>query len=278
MIDTYLRSAIPKGVKGDGTALLYDCPHCRSVGRLEVTTDRRPALWFCHKCARGGRVGDGLRSRLSALRCNRDTSSGGSGGILPPTQYLPVSPGTLQYEYLLARRRLPLDRISTLRPCVNGADVRYVHFPIYDLGNPTPIYYFGRALEDGTQPRYYNAPRRLFPQSHSGMLWGLHRRRRGESNVTICEGIFDAVWADDRVATLGKSVGRAKVRTLAGLRPDRFTIMFDGAAGQSAKVLALELARTCPSEIYIAHLPPGSDPDDLGDEGESYIQDAERFA
>jgi len=276
-VQSYLNSATPVGVKGDGTALLYNCPSCRGKSKLEVESS---GLFYCHKCGSGGRLPRNYRRRGRSLLRGPDYAGPVAAAKTVSTcQYTfdPISSTSTQYEYLANGRELTASSILSLRPCW-GPSEQYVYFPIYNLGTPSPIYFFGRALNDDTKPRYYNCPRRWFPESHPGMLWGLHRRRTREDHVVICEGIFDAAWGDDRVATLGKQVGRRQVQTLASLRPGRFTIMFDGEATTASTKLAMDLARACPSEIYIAELPFDKDPDQLKEEGETYIRDAVRFA
>ena len=164
-------------------------------------------------------------------------------------------------------------------------------FPIRDAGGAV-IGFGGRILGDG-QPKYLNSPQTpLFDKST--VLYGLDQARqaiRREEQAIIVEGYTDAVIAHQHgytnvVAALGTALTEQQVRQLRRYSEDIVFALDADSAGQAATLRARDLdalqnalsadkepisderaptpyEQVIQSQIRIAALPAGRDPDEL---------------
>lgn len=244
-----------RGRKSDGS-YLYDCPDCGGQRKLELTRDRK--LWYCHKCADGGRThktefGRGPLIREQVIREPTEQTFSPLQDLTDP-----------RYRYLSEKRGLTLKMIDDLRPH-SGGQWYVVYFPIYAIGNSeTPVYFIGRSLFND-ESKYRNPPIALFPAGgKSKTVWGLHRLHRRTSSVVLCEGVFDAVWSRNRAALMGKSVSEKQAEIIRELNPGEITVFLDGDARKEAVFIARFLAERISVPIWVVDTPRGKDPDDLG--------------
>ena len=141
-------------------------------------------------------------------------------------------------------------------------------FPIRDADGRA-VGFGGRSL-DGSQPKYLNTPQTtIFDKS--SLLWGLDAARdsiklRGEG--VVVEGYMDALMAHQHgytnvVASMGTALTSRQVTALRGLA-DSFVLALDpDAAGQEATMRSLKTSWRDVSDVRIALLPEGKDPDEL---------------
>ena len=145
-------------------------------------------------------------------------------------------------------------------------------FPVFDVRGD-PVGFGGRVLPgaDGPAgPKYKNTPESaLYVKSR--LLYGLNWAkdaivRSGE--VVVCEGYTDviglhAAGLPQAVATCGTALTEHHVRTLSRFTK-RVVLAFDAdAAGSAAAERIYQWESAYSLDVYVADLPPGSDPDDL---------------
>jgi DNA primase len=156
-----------------------------------------------------------------------------------------------------------------------------VLFPIFDArGDAVAI--GGRVLPGSTDPaKYKNSPSTSI-YDKSDTLYGLNWAKgpiveRGE--VVVCEGYTDVIgmaqagvtWA---VATCGTALTDRHFATLKNFSR-RIVLAFDAdAAGQGAAERFYEWERKHDIDVFVAALPPGSDPGDLARSDPTALCDA----
>ncbi|MBM3662635.1 MAG: DNA primase [Actinobacteria bacterium] len=142
-------------------------------------------------------------------------------------------------------------------------------FPIDDERG-RPIGFGGRKLP-GTEGAKYQNSRDNVLYNKSKALYGLDRAKTGivqANEVVVCEGYTDVVGFDRAdigraVATCGTSLTEDHVRALKRFSR-RIVLAYDAdEAGQAAaeRVYAWEQAHEI--SVFVVHLPPGADPDEL---------------
>ena len=147
-----------------------------------------------------------------------------------------------------------------------------VLFPVFDVRGD-PAGFGGRILPgaDGPAgPKYKNTPESpLYAKSR--LLYGLNWAKEAivrEGEVVVCEGYTDviglhAAGLPQAVATCGTSLTEDHVKTMRRFT-DRIVLAFDAdTAGSAAAERIYQWESTHQLDVYVADLPPGSDPDDL---------------
>lgn len=151
-----------------------------------------------------------------------------------------------------------------------------VMIPILGVGGE-PLGFGARALKPDVEPKYLNSPETRLYHKRSE-LFGLPQARqaiRREGAVLVVEGYFDvlslaAAGLYHAVAPCGTAWTEGHTRRLLQLRyGQRIVFLFDGdAAGQAAAWRSLTATLPHHTEVALALLPPGMDPDDLVRAGE----------
>ena len=250
-IENYIKSAQSRGVKANGDQQ-YDCPYCHGRGKFEVSRSR--GLWYCHKCTHGGKLsskpgtyfGQGKRAARS----------------FDLSEYHPTLKNSLHYRYLREQREIPEDLIAQMEPH-RGPYPLVIYFPAYGLGSSRPVFFQGRSLIDGTEPKYFNTG----GCSKSEVLWGLHRIQRSPKRLVLCEGIFDAVWGSNRVALFGKTISLPQLKIIERVSPQEVTVFLDGSARKESMAVGEAVARHWSGRVSVWWILGNKDPDDLRGKG-----------
>lgn len=262
MINEYLQTAEVRSTKRDGSYYV-DCPWCQGVSKLEVSPAKK--VFYCHKCKRAGKLGEFFlgNDRASPNSCYRSD-------IDLREDFEPACIDSTQWIYLNGMRKIPDNLIRELRPH-KGPDARRVYFPLHEPHTEEPCLFVGRAVYSQTRPVWWAPPEDQCLVKKSWCLWGLHRFRDQVPSVGLCEGIFDAIWKPNRLALLGKNVGRKQVESILEFGPEEITILLDGGSGTTddTRGASLDIGRNLQTygfsgSIYRRNLPPGSDPDLYG--------------
>lgn len=266
-VKTFIHSQKPEGHKQDGSRY-YRCPFCKGRKKLEV--DARKPVWYCHKCGLGGTLDERRRQRyedqsIYASLCDLDKFD-------LTKDFQPLKPDGVLWKYLSGERGLSRSLIKSMRPHKGPSPAR-VYFPFYELGGVRPIYFVGRSVLPCFL-RYWNPSVDDFPHKKSTVLWGLHRIQRPLERILICEGIFDACHALDRVAVLGKTISDAQVEIIKDICQKEVVVCLDGDA--DARSIASKLAANTCFDISIVRLPADKDPDNLRNI-DYWIKRRERF-
>ncbi len=126
----------------------------------------------------------------------------------------------------------------------------------------------GRAWGD-TNPKYLNSPKSpIFEKER--ILFGLHRAQeaiRKSGVVVVVEGYMDAIQAHQAgftnvVAQMGTAMTEAQIERVKSA--DKVILALDGdTAGQSAMLRAIPNLLKVKTDIRIAVMPNGQDPDDV---------------
>jgi len=140
-------------------------------------------------------------------------------------------------------------------------------FPICDASGKV-IAFGGRAMGDG-QPKYLNSPESmLFNKSRT--VYNLHVARphiRKLQQVVLFEGYVDVIKAWEAgvlhgVATMGTSLTKEHAGVL-NRNADNIVVCYDGDnAGQAAAYKCIPLLEQAGSNVSVAMLPDGKDPDE----------------
>ena len=169
---------------------------------------------------------------------------------------------------LLVKAGLAREGRSDLRDAFRGR----VIFPIFDPAGKA-IGLGGRILPgtgEGAGPKYLNSPETpIYSKKRTlyGLNWAKHAIvQAGE--VIVCEGYTDVIGfftagLPRAVATCGTALTEEHFRLL-GRFGKRVVLAFDSdTAGQSAAARFYEWEQRHEVEVFVAALPPGSDPADL---------------
>ena len=263
-IQSYVGRTSPVSVKCNGDAR-YPCPSCGGKDKLEVSTT---GLFYCHKCELKGKFGTGG----AGTRAVESTTAVGEDRL---DLYMPAPLDSPHVAYLEGRGYKG-QLLRDLDP-YTGPNDNYVYLPVTTMWSTSPQYFIGRAIND-QQLRYLNPRGDHFRSRRSELLWGSHRFRFGPRRLVVCEGIFDAVWGRDRVATFGLQVSTKQMEAIADMEPEEVVVCFDATARSQAITMAGRLSKYYTGPIRVATLPGTTDPDDLRQDCEQYIDAAERVA
>ncbi|MBL7125937.1 MAG: DNA primase [Dehalococcoidales bacterium] len=141
-------------------------------------------------------------------------------------------------------------------------------FPILDIKRH--VIGFGARVLDDSQPKYVNSPQTpAFNKSSS--LYGINLASaaiRQQDTAVIVEGYVDVITAHQNgfnnvVASMGTSVTEAQVSSLKRLTRNLVLALDADAAGEEAMLRGVSYENIIESEIRVAVLPQGKDPDDV---------------
>jgi DNA primase len=144
-----------------------------------------------------------------------------------------------------------------------------VMFPIFDAAGKA-VAFGGRALPGADGPKYKNSPETPV-YSKSRTLYGLNWAKNevvSTGEVVVCEGYTDViglagVGVHRAVATCGTALADEHFRMLKNFAR-RIVLAYDAdAAGQAAAERFYDWERRYEIDLFVAALPPGSDPGDL---------------
>jgi DNA primase len=242
-------------------------------GRSEQGTDRLAeinglAAELFVLYLREGRRAERARAYLEKRGISADTAERFRIGYAPPDGWPEKLRGRGVTDAELARLGLASEsrRGTGLYPQFRDR----LMFPIEDLGGRV-IAFGGRALQDGSGPKYLNSPETpLYRKGHH--LYGLGAARdaiRKVGRVILVEGYMDAIavaqaGVENVAAALGTALTADQLRIAHRFAED-IVICFDGdEAGRRA---ALRVFPICVEEVDLwpraVFLPPGEDPDSL---------------
>ncbi len=161
--------------------------------------------------------------------------------------------------------------------------------PLRD-GKGRVVAFAGRAMRAGVPAKYMNSPTtELFDKGRTLFALDVAKAQiRRKSEAVIVEGQFDAISChqaglDNTVASMGTALTEAQYRVLSDLRIEKAVVAFDGDAAGTASAekrgreLAVVVQRASRVEsarrgsltgrvatnVYVAVLPQGMDPDEL---------------
>ena len=141
-------------------------------------------------------------------------------------------------------------------------------FPILDIKGH--VIGFGARVLDDSLPKYVNSPQTLaFDKSHN--LYGINLAAaaiRQQDMAVIVEGYVDVITAHQNgfnnvVASMGTAVTEAQVSSLKKLSRNLVLALDADAAGEEAMLRVVSYENIIESEIRVAILPQGKDPDDV---------------
>ena len=149
-----------------------------------------------------------------------------------------------------------------------------IMFPICDASGRV-VSFAGRLLPRTDAPlpkgpKYKNTAGTVV-YDKSKVLYGLHMAKqaaRTADRIVVCEGYTDVIGCDlagisEAVATCGTALTQQHAELLSR-SAQRIVLAFDAdAAGQTATERVHQWERTYSLDVFVAALPPGSDPGDL---------------
>jgi len=139
-------------------------------------------------------------------------------------------------------------------------------FPINNAGGRTAG--FGGREMDGSQPKYLNSPESpVFDKS--GILYGLDLAReaiRKQDQVVLVEGYMDVIIARqygfaNTTGAMGTAISEKQIDAIKKLTRNLVLAMDADEAGEKAMLRVIEHENTLGSEIKVALMQPGLDPD-----------------
>ncbi len=142
-------------------------------------------------------------------------------------------------------------------------------FPINDI-RARVIGFGGRALDDKQQPKYLNSPQTpLFDKGST--LYGLDLAKdaiRKDERAVIVEGYMDVILPHQYgfkniVASMGTAIGENHIVILKKLTKNLVLALDPDSAGEEATLRSVGLENSLGSEIRVAILPEGQDPDEI---------------
>lgn len=155
-----------------------------------------------------------------------------------------------------------------------------IMFPIFDVAGD-PVAFGGRALGD-QGPKYVNSPETpIYRKSRVlyGLNWAKGEIAAAGGEVVVCEGYTDVIACflaglPRAVATCGTALSDGHVRLLRRFA-ERFVLAYDAdAAGQAAAERFYAWEAEHDLSLFVATLPAGRDPGDVGREDPAALRDA----
>lgn len=257
----------PLRLKNNDPKVFYTyCSHCRDdSGHMEV--DLHQGVYYCHKCGHGGR----LQIKPEPVRWNPPS-------LKPEVPFkfhhtTALQPEDQRYKYLLDRGFSSEMIEHDLQPIVTDFDLFIIYFPVLDEEGEM-VYIVGRNTSAASKCKWIFPPSRPDRLGKSHFFWGLNRwypTVYGSKRVVLVEGIFDAVWDDDRLAMLGSTPSQYQLSLLQELWPEEIVIALDGDMRERSFEVGAMVARVVSVPIWVALLPTDDDPDTLGLHGTDYI-------
>lgn len=190
------------------------------------------------------------------------------------------NPEAYPYLWYLKRRKISLQQIKQYHIGYvksgklnrdNGQALpieQSIIFFTYDQDKP--VYWSTRSIEYRPFIKSLNAISGDNTYSRRGLFWNMDKINHN-SNMIICEGIFNALMACQGlytgIATLGKAITNDQIDLMCKLNPKRFYIFLDNDAKQQELELAKRLRQKGIdySRIYLVTNPYGNkDANDLG--------------
>jgi len=216
---------------------VYHCWLCEAKGRLDNLIRRYPSVKTKIKAAD---LAFAL-SRMKERRWSREIP------IFTPLAKarFPHAGACLRY---LRRRGLTDEEIVKYKVMISPNTPNRAIFP-HPQGPDR--FWAGRAFYKNVSPPWLFPKRGQTRLSKGEVVWGIEDvRRRGEKDIWICEGIFDAI-ACNGVAVFGKSPSPKQLRTIIELEPRRLIVAFDADAEKDARALQ-ELTRSViPTQVRL---------------------------
>lgn len=143
--------------------------------------------------------------------------------------------------------------------CSQGDLYGYLIIPFYYNGS---LRYYNARQVYGFGPRYNNPTTDITGLGKEFIIFN-HDALRLYNSVFICEGALNALTLGERaIATMGKSISAYQVNELIKSPVERFIILLDPDAKQSAINLAFKLVAY--KKVKVVFLPEGCDVNDLG--------------
>lgn len=228
--------------------LLCRCWICEDrTGHLELDVVSR--VWYCHRHHQGGKfkklpnlVGDALNSEERPKQVQETEIFTSAWEDEPSMRYL--------YS-----RGLTDKLIQKLSPCLRTGDSWRVYFPVSDDRGIVRAYVGRSRIRCKQRYMTVQLQRPAYP------FWGVNHLNT--KDIYIVEGIFDAVWSNDRLACLGHGLNARHMEVLRSLSPESLTLAFDHDVAEENYRCALWMAKIFLCPIWVIELPIGTDPGEL---------------
>ncbi|KKM93509.1 hypothetical protein LCGC14_1207710 [marine sediment metagenome] len=239
------------------------CSSCADKsGHVEVNTLKR--VYYCFKCGVGGHLdsGDPLRIKRRAKE-------------IPPRVHWEMEEtwvGGMAEDYLKGRGFNEY-LIKELDPH-HGPIPHYIYFPVPNTKNYVD-FWTARLWWKSNHSRT-DAKKWLFPPGSPGAsyrLWGVHRIPQDSDDVVLVEGIFDAVWAYNRLAIFGSSISTVQVNLIRSIHPKTIYIVLDSDAKDKVGGMVKKILNGYTCNLKVVIPPDGKDICDLRWDGTEYIMD-----
>lgn len=273
------------GVRGPSFRGQYAtcCPFCiAAVGKqdrkFKLQLDPAKGLYHCYRCSSSGRTNLGWLAAREPTE--KPVSEAPAESLGPPEGYEPLDTAVRVHkpfiDYLAARKVLDAALRVQAGVCRTGKYAGRVIIPHRSWDTPMGAYvwrgFVARTISPGENLRY------LYPRGMDRKhgVWEAPGLRTGsvlrlEHPVYVVEGVFDALpLYPYGVATFGKSVTDEQISALIALnRP--LVVCLDGDAWEEGKYLAARFWLRGMDDVRWCHLPPLTDPGNLGWEVEKYV-------
>lgn len=249
------------------TEWLFPCPNCKKVNRENLHVNTKNGCYHCFHCDYKGKLrgkpklSDLINNSLSQSP-NSYTKQTDTSVYLMPFCRLPLS---LEQKQALYKRGLTDDDIAYYK--IAGG--KRIQIPNYVKGNFSDLICAWEWRKENVTK--YN-PKYLYSEGvqKSKVLFNLHNIEEKTENITLCEGIFNAITAGkNAVASYGCNLSDYQLALLLSKQPLSITIAYDsdlpGVSG-AMKVIDKLCQQNYKGTVYYILLPKKVDINDLGKE------------
>lgn len=245
----------------DGTELIFPCPKCNAPNKSnKLYVNVTSGVFHCFRCGFKGRLKTNY-SLSDVIKNKNDKQEYKKSDI---------------FLFPFIRKNLTEEQINALYlRGLSDSDIRYynitggnrIQIPNYVIGNFTDMickWEWRKELITNKNPKYLY----LNDVKKSDIVFNLHNIQSNSDQITICEGIFNAITAGKTaVATYGCNFSSKQIIDIVNKQPKSIIIAYDsdlpGVTG-SMKLIQELKNQEYQGNVYYILLPKGIDINDLG--------------
>lgn len=245
--------------------LIFPCPNCSKPGKSDkLYVNTLNGVYHCFRCDLKGKLHlrynlQDVKNYLENNKIKKDVNK--TLYLMPFTKY----DLTEEQKQALYNRGLTDDDISYYN--ITGG--KRIQIPNFVKGNLTDIVCLWEWRKDRVTD---HNPKYLYEEGvkKSNTLFNIYNIENNVDNITLCEGIFNAITAGKTsVASYGRSLSECQLQLILDKSPKSITIAYDsdepGVTGALKVIEDLNNAKY-QGLVYYILLPKNKDINDLGKE------------
>lgn len=241
---------------------LFPCPKCNKTNRENLHVNLKNGVYHCFHCDYSGKVK--IKQSLSDVYENSKDSKIVEENKQYEVKLRPFDRQPLTPEQVFALHRRGLTNSDILYYKISGG--KRIQIPNVVIGNFSDMVCAWEWRKEKVTK--YN-PKYLYSEGveKSNVLFNIQNIREN-SNITLCEGIFNAITAGrNAVASYGCALSKRQLSLLLNAKPKSILVAYDSdAPGQKGALKVIQMLKEAEysGHVYYVLLPKGVDINDLG--------------